>query len=1041
MSATTVRDAQNTPPSSQPSRGSTQPGEDSSDAKTTPGLKMTHAQIMLVIYGLLAGMFLGALDQTIVGTAIRTIGDDLHGLNQQAWVTTAYLIASTIMTPIYGKLSDVFGRRPLFLSAIAIFILGSLLASFSTSMVMLAAFRAVQGIGAGGLMSLPLAIMGDMLAPRERAKYQGFFLAVFGISSVIGPLVGGLFAGANQILFIAGWRWVFLINVPIGIIAMLMVIAFLHLPSIKREGKKRIDWWGATFVIVTLGPLLLVAEQGRDWGWASVGAIVCYVVGGLGLLAFILTERAMGDDAIIPLRLFHSQPFSMATFLGVLVGFGMFGAMLTLPLYLQIVVGLSPTESGFATLPMVVGLMCAAVITGQVIARTGKYGFFPITGSLCLLGGFFILTFIHYDTQLWFIMIGMFTIGLGLGQMMQTLTLTSQNAVGPTDIGVATSASTFFRQIGGTTGVAVLLSILFASLPGNISSSLTQGSTLRDSLDAALNPAVASAPNNRAVMDQMWNPILDKVKRSVDDELAQSTKQVDSAVEDKVAQKVKDSVADAGAKGNSDLAKGATALASGSDKLSQASTKLADGTLSLSDGTTTLATGTDSLAKANAQMSSGLGKLSRGEHVAAGNASKAMADFTKLGELLAVQQKCQAGQTSSCAQAQKNAGQIPTLMKRLGTEIGTTDGALNGAAGAGAGLDKGLSEAASGSDKLATASRKLSTGAGELAKGTKKLSSGTDSLSKALGKTAAAPKRIAEGSTKLAGLNKVAQQKVKEALPAAQHKALEQVAKEQHLSVKDNKLTVDYSDPQQRQAIIDKIAPQIIQSIKNGDSSTESSTQSSTSDTSFLNGADPRLTKPFMEGFTTSMVHIYWVGLIVIGVAFLFALFLRVPPLRQKSALEEAQAQNGSGGTSGGGTDPNPGSGPGAGPSAGPSAGPGSDPDLSPGNGSPAAGSDSTPAAHNASTRDASAQDSDHGASYDSAAPDHQGEDEKLVDREPERAMASVATASAGALGVETVANPIVGEHVNGSADPDLPGRRSIRDDAAGGHNAGGHHV
>jgi len=204
---------------------------------------MSHRQILLVIYGLMAGMFLASLDQTIVGTAIRTIGDDLHGLNDQAWVTTAYLITSTIAVPIYGKLSDIFGRRPLYIFGIVVFLLGSLASSFSTSMFMLAGFRAFQGIGAGALMSLPLAIMGDILAPRERAKYQGYFLAVFGISSVVGPLIGGLFAGANQILWITGWRWVFLVNIPIGVIALLMVLAFLHLPKFSKTAKPRIDWF------------------------------------------------------------------------------------------------------------------------------------------------------------------------------------------------------------------------------------------------------------------------------------------------------------------------------------------------------------------------------------------------------------------------------------------------------------------------------------------------------------------------------------------------------------------------------------------------------------------------------------------------------------------------------------------------------------------------------------------------------------------------------------------------------------------------------
>src|SRR3954463_6887381 len=218
-------------------------------ANAAPQPIMSHRQILFVIFGLMAGMFLSALDQTVVGTAIRTIGDDLHGLDQQAWVTTAYLITSTIATPIYGKLSDLFGRRPLYVFAISIFVVGSLAASFSTSMLMLAGFRATQGLGAGGLMSLPLAIMGDMLAPRQRAKYQGYFLAVFGVSSVIGPLVGGLFAGADQILGITGWRWVFLVNVPIGAAALIMVLTFLPLPRFGTNRKPRIDWWGASAVI------------------------------------------------------------------------------------------------------------------------------------------------------------------------------------------------------------------------------------------------------------------------------------------------------------------------------------------------------------------------------------------------------------------------------------------------------------------------------------------------------------------------------------------------------------------------------------------------------------------------------------------------------------------------------------------------------------------------------------------------------------------------------------------------------------------------
>ncbi|HEY4226692.1 MAG TPA: MDR family MFS transporter [Pseudolysinimonas sp.] len=487
---------------------------------------MSHRQILLVIYGLMAGMFLSSLDQTVVGTAIRTIGDDLHGLDQQAWVTTGYLIVSTISVPIYGKLSDIFGRRPLFIFGIAVFLAGSLLSSFSTSMLMLAGFRAVQGLGAGALMSLPLAIMGDILAPRERAKYQGYFFAVFGISSVVGPLIGGLFAGAGQILFISGWRWVFLINVPIGIAALLMVIAFLHLPKFQRNVKPRIDWWGATSVIVALVPLLLIAEQGRDWGWASPGAFACYIIGAVGLVSFVLIERAMGEDAIIPLRLFNSRTFSMATILGVLVGFGMFGAMLTLPLYLQIVTGLTPTESGFALIPMIVGLMIAAIGSGQILSRTGHYRIFPITGTFTVAVGYLVLTFLTIDKPLWFLMIAMFLIGLGLGQLMQTLTIASQNSVEAHQMGVATSASTFFRQIGGTLGVAVLLSVLFSVLPGNISTSLQNKADLTSGLSAALTPSVADAKNNKGVMTQIWNKIVDPIEKGAQSQFDPANAQI-----------------------------------------------------------------------------------------------------------------------------------------------------------------------------------------------------------------------------------------------------------------------------------------------------------------------------------------------------------------------------------------------------------------------------------------------------------------------------------------------------------------------------------
>lgn len=491
---------------------------------------MTHRQIMLVIVGLMAGMFLSSLDQTIVSTAIRTIGDDLHGLEQQAWVTTAYMITSTITTPIYGKLSDLFGRRPLYLFGIVVFILGSLFSSFSTSMIMLAAFRAFQGIGAGALMSLPMAIMGDMLAPRERAKYQGYFLAVFGISSVLGPLTGGLFAGAEEILWITGWRWVFLINVPIGIIALGTVWKFLHLPRVTDLiHKPRVDWWGATSVVVALVPLLLVAEQGREWGWTSATSVTCFTISALGLAAFLVIESKMGQDAILPLILFRSGAFSMSSILGFLVGFGMFGAMMTIPLYLQIVMGLTPTESGFATLPMMAGIMIASIVSGRLVASTGKYRIFPVLGTALMVVAYFYLTFMTADRPFWFLMIGMFIMGLGLGQLMQSLTLAAQNAVAPTYMGVASSASTFFRQIGGTMGTAVLLSILFSAMPGNIMKAMGNEDDLRAGLDAALTPAVASAPANQGIMEQMWNQLVEPVQASIASELSVISEQARAA--------------------------------------------------------------------------------------------------------------------------------------------------------------------------------------------------------------------------------------------------------------------------------------------------------------------------------------------------------------------------------------------------------------------------------------------------------------------------------------------------------------------------------
>jgi EmrB/QacA subfamily drug resistance transporter len=428
--------------------------------------ELTHKQILTILSGLMLGMFLASLDQMIVSTAIRTIGDDLNGLAAQAWVTTAFLITSTIATPLYGKLSDIYGRKPLFLFAITIFILGSALCGLATSMYMLAAFRAFQGIGAGGLMSLALAIIGDIIPPRERARYQGYFMAVFATSSVLGPVVGGFLAGANSIFGVTGWRWIFYINVPIGILALVVVTKVLHVAHHRHD--HRIDWGGAAALAIGLVPLLIVAEQGQSWGWSSGSAFFCYVIGVLGLAAFILVESRMGDEALIPLRLFRIGPFAVGSGQSFVIGVGMFGGMMSIPLYLQIVKGASPTKAGLLVLPMVAGMMIASLTAGQLTARTGRYKIFPVVGSAMLVVGLLLLSTVHADTSLVITDLFMVVFGAGLGLNMQAMVLAMQNAVPPKDMGVATSSTTFFRQVGGTLGAAVFLSILFSSAGSKI---------------------------------------------------------------------------------------------------------------------------------------------------------------------------------------------------------------------------------------------------------------------------------------------------------------------------------------------------------------------------------------------------------------------------------------------------------------------------------------------------------------------------------------------------------------------------------------------
>jgi EmrB/QacA subfamily drug resistance transporter len=459
---------------------------------------LSHRQILAILAGLLAGMFLAALDQTIVATSIRTIADDLNGLSLQAWVTTAYLITSTLTTPLYGKLSDLYGRKPLFLFAIAVFVIGSIACTFSQSMYQLAGFRALQGIGAGGLFSLALTIIGDIVSPRERAKYQGYFVAVFGTSSVLGPLAGGFLAGQAEILNITGWRWVFLVNVPIGILALMIVAKVLNLPHTRRN--RRVDWPGAVALAIGLVPLLLVAEQGRTWGWSSTRALICFAVGLIGLVLFVVNEWRYSDDALLPLRFFRNRVFGLGTAASLIVGMGMFGGLASLPLYLQIVKGATPTQAGLLTLPLVVGIMSMSTCSGQVIARTGKLKMWPVLGVTLMIAGLLLLSRVGVDTPFWRTAAFMLVFGWGLGASMQTLTLAVQNSMPPTDMGVATASATFFRQMGGTIGTAVFLSILFSSAPDRIGAAFRAAVPTPAFQAAVADPTVQANPADQSVL-------------------------------------------------------------------------------------------------------------------------------------------------------------------------------------------------------------------------------------------------------------------------------------------------------------------------------------------------------------------------------------------------------------------------------------------------------------------------------------------------------------------------------------------------------------
>jgi EmrB/QacA subfamily drug resistance transporter len=464
------------------------------DGQGAPGPSyLSHRQILIVLAGVMAGMLLFALDQGIVGTALPRIVSELGGLDRLSWVVTAYLLTSTATTPLWGKISDLYGRRLIFQVAIVIFLLGSALSGMSQDMGQLIAFRAVQGIGGGGLFAIALSIVGDVIPPRERGRYQGYFGAVFGVSSVAGPLLGGWLTDGP------GWRWIFYINLPVGLAALVVTSAVLKMPVVRRQ--HRIDYLGAAAIVGAVTSLLLYLDwRGVGYGWTEAGALA--LLGGAALLtaAFIMIERR-AVEPIIPLRLFQSQVFSVGNAFAFLAGIAMFGTIIFLPVYFQTVMGLSPTQSGLALLPAIVGIFSTSITSGQLITRTGRYKIYPVIGAAVMTVALLTLSRLAVDTPFWQVALSTYLFGAGLGFTMQTIVTAVQNSVEHRDMGAATSSITFFRQMGGSVGAAVFGAVLSSRLAYHLAEQLA---------GAGIQPGaggVAVESNNIQGIQQLTEPV------------------------------------------------------------------------------------------------------------------------------------------------------------------------------------------------------------------------------------------------------------------------------------------------------------------------------------------------------------------------------------------------------------------------------------------------------------------------------------------------------------------------------------------------------
>ncbi|HEX5493730.1 MAG TPA: MDR family MFS transporter [Mycobacteriales bacterium] len=425
-------------------------------------------EVLVVLPGLLLAMMLAMLDNVIVGTAMPRIVGELGGLAHLSWVVTAYVLASTVSTPLYGKLGDLYGRKRLFVTAIVVFLAGSALAGLSQSMTELITFRAIQGLGAGGLIVSVIAIIGDLVPPRERGRYQGYTAAVMAVAMLGGPLVGGFLT--DQL----SWRWAFYVNLPLGGVALALIATTLHLP--RHRVSHRIDYLGASLMAVGTTALVLLATWGGSrYGWASAQTLGLAGLGAASIVALILTERR-ASEPLLPLRLFTDRNFSVSASMSFLVGFAMFGAITFLPLFQQTVQGASATNSGVLLMPMLLGMLVTSLVAGQLTTRTGRYKVFPILGGAGMALGMFLLSMLGVGTSRVTSALFMIVLGIGMGFMMQIVMLIAQNSVQPRDMGVASSTNMFFRSVGGSFGVSIFGAIFTSRLRDSLATGSARAS-------------------------------------------------------------------------------------------------------------------------------------------------------------------------------------------------------------------------------------------------------------------------------------------------------------------------------------------------------------------------------------------------------------------------------------------------------------------------------------------------------------------------------------------------------------------------------------